>query len=460
MTSAIIPLKLGGAVAHLSLSGTTEELGRARQSAIESKPQIEGLSAGLSESGYADLALVEQRCRLKAASCRLHIERHAAAPESEAELDARHRMDEMIRQARATPSCFLWVFWRERQQPDDGALARIAENYDAHADAAALMRRIDESGERVPPVDEVDALHLLAEANSALRVAMEGTWLTKDDGDQADIHFWLRRETAARQIRIDRHMTMDDPADPACAADLRERIRQLAQRLDDRAGKAKGIKSALNQIRYHAAQVVRNGPDGSAPDWAKIADALAKLAGMGIAPSDRRIGEAIGAAAAALCPVPALDEGGLGTAIAHARELSARAAYEVEEGPSADPPGREWSKPVVDVRALLRGKRIVIIGGERKAEAVARFVDAFELADAEWVPLTEHGPGTPMRGPIARADTGAVVVIVKLTGHLHVDEAKEYALAAGKPCVLLTGGYNPEQVANAILEQASVRLKR
>lgn len=52
-----------------------------------------------------------------------------------------------------------------------------------------------------------------------------------------------------------------------------------------------------------------------------------------------------------------------------------------------------------------------------------------------------------------------VVVIIKLTGHLHAEEAREYAEAAGKPCVLLSGGYNPEQVAMAILAQVSERLK-
>lgn len=144
--------------------------------------------------------------------------------------------------------------------------------------------------------------------------------------------------------------------------------------------------------------------------------------------------------------------------IARALALGKVSETTAQERASAEQ--REWSNSVLSVRGLLRGKRMVIIGGERNAEAVQRLMQAFELKDAEWVELTEHGPGTPMRAPIHRPDTGVVVVIIKLTGHLHAEEAREYANAAGKPCVLLSGGYNPERVAAEIAEQASARLKQ
>jgi hypothetical protein len=52
-----------------------------------------------------------------------------------------------------------------------------------------------------------------------------------------------------------------------------------------------------------------------------------------------------------------------------------------------------------------------------------------------------------------------VLVLIKLTGHLHADEAQRYARAAGKPCVYLPAGYNPEQVAEALVQQAGERLR-
>lgn len=457
MSSALVPLKLGDAVVHLPMSGTTEELGRVRLAAIQPKGLPERPVAGFADRSEVDLAVIEDRCRLKAASCRLFIERRAAAAGTDEEYDTRQRMNAMIAQAKAIPNCFLWVFWRERTPPDNATLLRIAEIYDAHADAAGLMGRIDESGAGTRSDDEADALHLLAEANSALRVALADTWLTEDDRDQADAHVWLRQETASRRVFIDRHMTADDPAHPSDAADLRERIKRVGKRLDDRAGRAKGVKSALSQIKYHARQIVKNGSEDSSAHWTKIAAAVAKLEEIGIAPTDRGIAEAVGADAAALWTAGSADARSIAVVVGSAKALAA-ADTDVEDESSSD--DREWSNPELKVRALLRGKRLVIVGGERNAAAVERFIQAFELKDAEWIALTEHGSSTPMRAPINRADTAVVVVILKLAGHQHAEEARDYAAAAGKPCVLLSGGYNPARVATAILDQASARLLR
>ncbi len=452
LSSALVPLKLGDAMVHVPLTGTTQEIGRARQAIFEGKPNPEDAPPDFTDRDDIDLALIETRCRLKAAACNLFIERRATLADADAELASREQMNAMIARAKAMHQCYLAVFRRDSTQPDDDSLRTIAAAYEAQAEAVALVRKIDAAASGPTPADGAVSLHLLAEANSALRVALADA-RAREDRDQDEAHLWLRRETAARRVFVTRHMTVDDPADPLNSADVRERIAQLSSRIDNRASKAKDIKAATGTIRYEARQIVRNGPDDSPAHWAKVSEAIARLVGMGVAATDRRVVDALGAEAAAMHPVDAPASPSLRSLLEAAERPPAG-----EDAPSA--PDREWSASVLEVRELLRGKRIVIIGGERKTEAVARFVDAFELADAEWVPLTEHGPGTPMRGPISRTDTAAVIVIIKLAGHLHVDEAKELAAAADKPCVLLTAGYNPEQVASAILEQASVRLRR
>ena len=462
VSSAYVPLRLGDAVVQLPISGTTEELGRARLAAFESRTEPDQSVAEYAERTGIDLAMVETRSRLKAASCRLFVEKRAAGAGSNAEYEIRHRMNEMIAKAKAMPSCFLWVFWRERTPPDDGVLAQIAECYDAQADVVGMMRRFDEMGVGGRTDEEGELFRAMAEANSALRVALGGTWLTGDDEDQVEAHVWLRQETASRRVFIDRHMTAGDPADPSKCADLRERLRQIGARLDECVSRAKAVKSGLSQIKYHAGQIVKNGPDEGAAHWAKVGEAFAKLRGLGIAAADRRVAEAIGPRAARGWTGESSDTQGLAAAVARAAKLetdpdAGADATRDEEGSANE---REWSQGVVQVRTLLRGKRIVVIGGERNAAAVDRFIEAFELADAEWVTLAEHGPSTPMRGPINRADTAAVVVIIKLAGHLHAEEARGYASSAGKPCIHLSGGYNPERVAEAILDQASNRLHR
>ncbi|QOJ01343.1 MAG: hypothetical protein HRU70_12950 [Phycisphaeraceae bacterium] len=402
-----------------------------------------------------DLALVEKRCRLKAASCRLFIARRAAAADPDAEREVLDRLNDMIAKAKAMVSCFLWVFWRNQAQPDDAILARIADCYDAQADAVALIQRVDAVADGRRVEDEESAFHLLAEANSALRVALADTWLSDDDRDQAETHVWLRRETAERRVFIERHMTGDDPADPTNAADLRSRIKALGKQLDDREAAGKKVKNALGQIKYHAGQLIKGRPEEAPAHWAKISDGVKRLNGMGVSPTDRRISEAVGPAAAAAWPGPSEGAEFMAGVITRAMALK----NEKPDTKRAVADGREWSESVLAVRTLLRGKRMVVIGGEPNAEAVERLTQAFELKEAEWVELAEHGPGTPMRAPIYRSDTAVVIVIIKLTGHLHAEEAREYSTGAGKPCVMLSGGYNPERVAAEIMEQASSRLK-
>lgn len=457
VSSAIVPLRLGDAVVHLPLTGTTEELGRARASASEVSTDAELGGDNAGAMSEIDLALVEKRCRLKAASCRLFIERRAAAANPDDEREVLDRLNDMIAKAKAMESCFLWVFWRNQAQPDDAILARIADCYEAQADAVALLRRVDAVADGRRAEDEESAFHLLAEANSALRVALADTWLSDDDRDQAETHVWLRRETAERRVFIERHMTADDPADPSNIADLRSRIMSLGKRLDDREAAAKKVKNALGQIRYHAGQLTKGRPEEAPAHWTKIAEAAKRLQGMGVSAADRRIAEAVGSAAAAAWPGPSAGSEFMADVITRALALKSEAGKTDPKRSNGDE--REWSPSVLGVRELLRGKRMVIIGGERNAEAVQRLTQAFELKDAEWVELTEHGPGTPMRGPIYRPDTAVVIVIIKLTGHLHSEEARDYAAAAGKPCVMLSGGYNPERVAAEIMEQASGRLK-
>lgn len=455
VASAVVPLKIGDAVVHVPTTGTTAELGRARAAAAEFDHGGDGRAGAHAGTSEIDLGLIEERCRLKAASCRLFIERRGAAAGSERERDALARMNAMLARGKALPGCFLWVFWRQETPPDDATLARIADCYDALAEGAALVRRIDEAEKGRRTEEEASAMRLLAEADSALRVALEETWLTEDDRDQSEAHLWLRRETAWRRVYVERFMSLDDPADPEGAGGLRERIAGAGGRLEARLAAAKGVRAELGRIRYHAGQVVKNRGEDSAGDWSRIADAVRRLEGLGVLASDARIAEAVGPGAGALWA-----EGSEGGEVL--RGVAARAAAlagvegEAEDPAAAEP--REWSARVLAVRDLLRGKRMVIIGGEPNEQAAERLTRAFELEEAEWVELAEHGPGGPMRAPIGRPDTAVVVVIVKLTGHLHADEARAHAAAAGKPCVLLSGGYNPERVAVEVLEQASERL--
>ncbi len=452
VSSATVPLKIGDTLVHVPVEGTTLEIGRARQAAQESLARSEPVAV---ERTVLDLALIVRRSRLKAESCRLYIQkRSAGTPEEEVEL--KRRMDEQIATAKSMPNCFLWVFWRERTQPDDDALRRIALCYDALATCTDLARRSDElsggGGRRTD--DEPAILAMLAEASSALRIALQDSWLVEDDRDQMETHLWLRQETAQRRIFISRHMAIDDPADPAGAASLIERAVAARGALEDQANKSKLVREQLNKVRYHARQIVSAKGADCDPHWRNISSAVRVLRDLGVPGTDDRIAEHLGAQAAELLPDGALPD--VRESLSSA--LESALAQDQDSGGTDDPAvERTYSERVLQVRSWLRGRRMVLIGGEPRPRAILKLKAAFELGELDWVHLSEHGTGSPMRGPIERSDTALVVVIIKLTGHLHADEARDYAGRADKPVVLLKSGYSVEQIANAAVEQVSDR---
>lgn len=451
--SAYVPLKIGDAVINIPASGTPEELTRARQAALDSEAADDPPRDV--QRWDVDLGLAEQRCRLKSDSCRLLLKRRAGGDDPEVEVQTRHQLNEMISRAKAMPNCFLWMFWRDREQPTDAVVSTIADAYDVHADAVALMKHVDATPGGASQDDQSEAFHLLAEANSALRRAIADTWLTDDDRDQAEVHVWLRQETSDRRVFIERYMTADDIADPAKSADLRRRIQALRTRVSQRIEATRRIKNALGRVRYHSGRLAERGDEvEAAQHWSRIASGIVELSELGVGAGDRRLAEALGAAPASSCPADILEDPTVARVIERVKAVPARSA----DGSEGRAPKREWSDGVLEVRGLLKGTRMVLVGGEPNLLASQRLTEAFGLEDVEWVSLTEHGSGAPMRAPIESPQTSLVAVILKLAGHLHTDEAKEFARAAGKPCVLLTGGYNPERVARDILDQASDRL--
>lgn len=451
-SSGIVPLKLGDTVVQVPVQGTSQELGRARTAAAEAEATTTlAESSGLSTNPAEDLSLIEKRCRIKAASCRLYMRRRAAQGDPGREPPVLEEMTSMLAQAKAMPGCFLWVFWKHEEQPPDDVLEQIAQCYEGLADAARLLLAVDAGHEG--PVGEraTEAMHLMARCTSALRVALGHTWLTSPDADQDTAHNWLRRQSALRRVYIAKHMRLDDPAKPETIGEARTLMAGMLAEWEERAKAQKRVTSLISTVRYHAKRVVVAG-SAELNDLFKACDALAQLEALGVRPEDDRVLEALGASTHAMWtgedPRRALLDRAL-----HA----AQADTELEDAADAAVP-REWSTRVKELRAAIRGTTVVLIGGERRSAAADRIREAFELAEVEWIRLNEHTSGAPMAAPIARANTSLVIVLVKLTGHLHAEEASGYARKHGKPCVYLKAGYNPEQIADATLSQAGTAL--
>lgn len=436
-----VPLTLGGLAVEVEVRGTRADLEILRRTAAGPSEDREPEAL---RPRPIDLGLIERRARLKAESCRFFIERRRDRGDPAMEPGLRARIDAMIASAKRMPECFLWVLWPHEEQPTDDRLMQIAACYDALADASALCARATASDGRLSDGEVRQAFQLLAEASSALRVALEDSWLTSDDTDQEETHLWLRRETVERGVFVERHMKLDDPASPEHAAEIAAEAVRLMAAEDARLKKARNVGQLINKVVYHARRI-RNDPHPSQHDFKSINRAMEELRTAGVGPTDPRVATLRKRFDAIEFPTDV--------------PRHAHLAFEPRTTSSPDN-GQDdrWSQRVAALRDLLHGGRIVVVGGEPRQDAISRLGDAFG-ATIEWVELPEHGSGARMQAPIERADTRVVLVLIKLTGHLHANEAREYSRAAGVPCVNIEAGYNPNMVAEQVMLQAGARLR-
>jgi hypothetical protein len=323
----------------------------------------------------------------------------------------------------------------------------LAGCFDTVAAGVALVRDLLEGPEGRNDGFE-QALDLLAEAQSALRSsvnAIDGG----SDSDQTRIYQWLKNTAAEQQIFIQRYMRADDPADAASWPQIHARIETLRNRCQNSRDHGRRQQARMKRIRYHLKAI--QGGTGTRHDWEVIAATVDELVADGLPPSNRELRDLL---LPVLEDVPELDPvpSGFQLALREAdRYLAQRPAG--EEAPAAQQPSRE----VQEVAELLRGKSMVLIGGERRPHSHAALEAAFDLAELVWVEAREHESLDKFEPHVARPDVAVVVLAIRWSSHSYGD-VKVFCERYGKPLVRLPAGYNPNQVASHILSQCSGRL--
>jgi len=176
-----------------------------------------------------ELRLVVERARLKAEACRWVLRRRRLQEEGEAEEEALRAADmDLINRAREMRGCWLWMLQQGGEAPDE-IFEQLALVYEALGGVCELCETISSR----PDLDEEqvsEIYHLLAEAQSALWAGMQTAGAQRDQ-DQIDAFVWLRERTRDERIYIERHMRREDPADPAAAPELLQRIAAAADAL-------------------------------------------------------------------------------------------------------------------------------------------------------------------------------------------------------------------------------------
>lgn len=463
--SAIVPLQIGNARIDIPVTGPSHVIGAAREAAESGPIRQDDEQDYLERTARAraiDLERIATRCRIKAVACRHQMLRQNQERDTPEEFESRQQMNDLIAKAKAIPDCFLWMFFRKGLPTSDEQLELIARCYEAVADAADLCHAI-EPIDSWPDEELVrEALQLLSTTSSALRVSLEETWLTQPDIDQNEVHQWLKLVTAEHRYHVRHHMQLNDPADPESDSPAaQQRAREILSRLREQRAHRERSERLMKKAIYHA-QKIREAADSPYDedlidhDCQKVNEAINALVGLDPQGLDGMIREL----AAIVSPDDFPESAG-----AHPRLVTAAAQIAAASKPRSKPDDEEapqrraWSEDVLRVRKLFAGGQIVVIGGEPRRDAIERMIDAFELDRVEWPELTEHGSAEPMRAPIAHPRTRLVVVLIKLTGHEHADRARDFAKQASVPFVHMPAGYNPEQIAAEVLNQASAQLQ-
>lgn len=201
---------------------------------VAARPQIsvgtmENTKPRYSDVTDDDLSLMVERCRLKAEGTLWALEREERLRDgADFHEEIRPSDQEIIQRARQLPNCFLWM----NQPRDDiwkkaGDFDIIADCFDALAESLAAL---DTSLDTGTPEQFLQAVNLTAEAQSALRTAVNRVD-NYPDSDQQMAYHWLRNRASQDRFYIARYLKISDPADPDRAEGVMAEAQELQKSL-------------------------------------------------------------------------------------------------------------------------------------------------------------------------------------------------------------------------------------
>jgi hypothetical protein len=401
------------------------------------------------QSAREDFGIIEARCRLKAEGARWAGARRRLMSEGTSfymEIDPKDR--DIIARAKALPNCFLWMCHSSGPSPANLALYEIlAGCFETVAQGIVLVRQIQEE----PDLDAGEfetALDLLAEAQSALRVAIS-TMDGPVDSDQAEVFHWLKTTANESQIFIQRYMRLDDAAEPAQWPAILARIEEAEARVQQARRRRNERKRLFGKVRHKTALVL-NDPAGAADHWQILINTVSELVDSGVPASSRELRELI---------IPVIEHLPEQTEVPPQFTLVLR---EIDRFMATCPPPEAMpvaqpSKEVIQAAKLLHGRSLVLIGGDKRPGSYQALKAALGLRDLIWIETRAHESIEGFEPYVARTDVAAVVLAIRWSSHSYGD-VKDFCDKHGKPLVRLPGGYNVNQVAAQIMSQCSERL--
>ncbi|MCA9312500.1 MAG: hypothetical protein KDA21_14900 [Phycisphaerales bacterium] len=451
--TGVVPLRIGTQVIEVPVSGSAAEI----QAAADAKPEVaESTQIEIPPETPArviDLGLVIQRCELKVESCRWARERRQRITGG-ADFDSliKPTDSDLLERGRALDDCWLWALDPYSSLPDDSEIDDIAGSFENLAAIVTIVRDLV-ADDRLAEAHRDEAYELLAEAQSSVRIAMEGN-CNKPDVDQMDTFGWLKVRTFEDRVFVPRYMKLSDPADPHNWADLADRIKALADRVGDQKRSARERRNLLGKVRYTVDRMGDWGAEGRVRQWQTLYDTVERLVELGVRPSSRELRDLL---------LPIIDSypdeeqpepgPGMRGALAAIDEYIASRESQTEMEETVRP----VSPILANARDLVRGRTLLIIGGDHRPHAAANLKRDLELADVQWIRTIPHMSNSAFEPHIASRDVDIVILAIRWSSH-SFEGVRPMCLRYGKPYIRLPGGYGSNSVAKAIMDQISEEL--
>lgn len=227
-----------------------------------------------------DLALIAERCRLKAEGARWAVERDGLLRDgADFSFDVRPGDQDIIGRAREIPNCFLWM-----NQPRSDIWSR-SENYLLLADCfetlAECIEAILVTTDLKDRAHFMAAIEMMAEAQSALRTAVSRVE-SHPDSDQQMIYYWLRNRANQDRFYISRFMKISDPADPGRNDDIHDRAFELLELVTPDQHLATQIERGMAKARHHVERLASAEDASDEYDWSRAAESIESVIECGV----------------------------------------------------------------------------------------------------------------------------------------------------------------------------------
>lgn len=108
------------------------------------------------------------------------------------------------------------------------------------------------------------------------------------------------------------------------------------------------------------------------------------------------------------------------------------------------------------VREALRGKVVVMVGGDERPQHRAAIEKAFELKELRWLATRPHESHSKLVPNVVRSDVDVVMLLIRWASHSFGD-LRDTCENHDKAFIRLPRGYNPSSIAHEFMQQVGRR---